>query len=167
METVALCWIKLMCRKKSNGLVSMSYLSERFWPYDGYTHRTLRYNFSGPTVPNMSIFLGKLWVRSFILAFPSKQFLSASQLKTHTACHFTNKIHFASWNYVIKLQVDSSWNVMAHGDAREGEWRGNWRMEWVASTLHTTSEHGVSSITTADTHASAVSSRLNWRPPPI
>jgi hypothetical protein len=48
------------------------------------------------------------------------------------------------------MYVESSWNVMAHGDAREGEWRGNWRMEWVASTLHTTSEHGVSSITTAD-----------------
>jgi hypothetical protein len=26
-------------------------------------------------------------------------------------------------------------NVMAHGDSREGKWRGNWRMEWVASTL--------------------------------
>jgi len=25
--------------------------------------------------------------------------------------------------------------VVAHGDAREGKWRGNWRMEWVASTL--------------------------------
>jgi len=37
-------------------------------------------------------------------------------------------------------------------------------MQWVASTLHTTSEHGVSSITTADTHTSAASSRLNWRP---
>ena len=37
-------------------------------------------------------------------------------------------------------------------------------MQWVASTLHTTSEHGVSSITTADVHTSAVSSRLNWRP---
>jgi hypothetical protein len=24
---------------------------------------------------------------------------------------------------------------MAHGDAREGKWRGHWRMEWVASTL--------------------------------
>ena len=44
---------------------------------------------------------------------------------------------------------------------REGKWRGNWRMEWVASTLHTTSEHGVSSITTADAHTSAASSRLN------
>ena len=37
-------------------------------------------------------------------------------------------------------------------------------MEWVASTLHTTSEHGVSSITTADAHTSAASSRLNGRP---
>ena len=60
--------------------------------------------------------------------------------------------------------VDSSWNVMAHGDSREGKWRGSWRMEWVTSTLHTTSQHGVSSITTADAHTSAASSRLNWRP---
>jgi hypothetical protein len=53
---------------------------------------------------------------------------------------------------------------MAYGDARERKWRGNWWMEWVASTLHTTSEHGVSSTTTADAHTSAASSRLNWRP---
>jgi hypothetical protein len=52
---------------------------------------------------------------------------------------------------------------MVHGDAREGKWRGNWRMEWVASTLHITSVH-VSSITTADAHTSAASTRLNWRP---
>jgi hypothetical protein len=52
---------------------------------------------------------------------------------------------------------------MAHGDARLRKWRGNCRMEWVASTLHTVSEHGVSSITTADAHTSAASSRLNWR----
>jgi len=37
-------------------------------------------------------------------------------------------------------------------------------MEWVASTLHTTSEHGVISITTADAHTSAANSRLNWHP---
>ena len=42
--------------------------------------------------------------------------------------------------FVIQMQwvhceVESSWNVMAHGDAREGKWRGNWRMECVASTL--------------------------------
>ena len=64
-----------------------------------------------------------------------------------------------------KMQcVESSWNVMAYGDAWKGKWMGNWRMEWVTSTLHTTSEHGVSSITTADAHASAASSWLNWRP---
>ena len=34
--------------------------------------------------------------------------------------------------------VESSWNALAHGDAREEKWRGKWRMEWVASTLHTT-----------------------------
>ena len=28
-------------------------------------------------------------------------------------------------------------------------------MEWVASTLHTNSEHGLSNITTADAHTSA------------
>jgi len=30
-------------------------------------------------------------------------------------------------------------------------------MQWVASTLHNTSEHGVSNITTADAHTSAAS----------
>jgi hypothetical protein len=37
-------------------------------------------------------------------------------------------------------------------------------MEWVASTLHITSENGVSSITTADAHTSVYSSRLNRHP---
>jgi len=63
--------------------------------------------------------------------------------------------------------VQSSLNVMSHGDARAGKWRENWRMEWEASTLHITSEHGLSSITTittADAHTSAASSRLNWQP---
>jgi hypothetical protein len=64
----------------------------------------------------------------------------------------------------LVLRLDSSWNVMAHVDAREGNWRGNWRKDWVASTLHITSERGVYNITTADAHTSAASSRLNWRP---
>ena len=38
------------------------------------------------------------------------------------------------WHHV-NLWAEFSWNVMAHGDVREGKWRGNWRMEWVASTL--------------------------------
>ena len=59
--------------------------------------------------------------------------------------------------------VEMWWHTVTHG----GEWRGNRRMEWVASSLHTTSENGVSSITTADAHISAASSRLNWRPHPF
>jgi len=72
---------------------------------------------------------------------------------------------FQVWG--VRSEVESIWNVMAHGDAREGKWRGNWRMEWVASTLYNTSEHGVCSITTittADAHTSTASNRLNWRP---
>ena len=80
-------------------------------------------------------------------------------LETLRNMHGRKFITFITCNY-----VDSGWNVMAHGDAREGQWRGNWRMEWVASTLHTTLEHGVSSNTTADAHTSATSSRLNCRP---
>jgi len=53
---------------------------------------------------------------------------------------------------------------MAQGEAREGKWRGNWRMDWIASTLDITSELSVQSITTADVHNSASSSRLNWHP---
>ena len=76
---------------------------------------------------------------------------------------------FDSWSrcplyWMMSLVVESSWNVMAHGDVRKGKWRGNWRMEWVYSTLLTTLEHGVSSITTADAHNSTASSLLNWRP---
>jgi hypothetical protein len=66
---------------------------------------------------------------------------------------------------IAQYILESSWNVMAHSDAREGKWRGNWRMEWVASTLHTTSAHGVSSITTADARTSAASSHWTDAPP--
>jgi hypothetical protein len=52
------------------------------------------------------------------------------------------------------------WHTVTHGRGSEGDWR----MEWVASTLHTTSELRVSSITNADAHTSAASSRMNWRP---
>jgi len=94
---------------------------------------------------------------------------SSEYILTEECCHifsyaFLELCHFSSR---LNDVVDSSWNVMAHGDAREGKWRGNWRVEWVANTLHTISEHGVSSITTkikADAHTSAASSRLNWRP---
>ena len=68
---------------------------------------------------------------------------------------------------VYPALLECSWNVMAHGDAREKKWRENWRMKRVANTLHATSENGVSGITTADEHTSADSSQLNWRPRPF
>ena len=63
--------------------------------------------------------------------------------------------------------VESSWNVMAHGDVREEKWRGNMRMEWVTGKRHMTAEHRlVRAVQTlqADVHSSPASSRLNWRP---
>jgi hypothetical protein len=69
---------------------------------------------------------------------------------------------------VFSLYVlDCVWNVMAHGDAREEKWRGNWRMEWVTGKGHVTAEHRLArAVQTlqADVHSSAASSRLNWRP---
>jgi len=89
----------------------------------------------------------------------------------HVKVDWRNKLGINSASSWFSLhgyaKADSGWNVMALGDTREGKWRGNWRMQWAASTLHTTSVHGVSSITTADAHTLAASSRLNWRPPPI
>ena len=73
-------------------------------------------------------------------------------------------LHLPSKTQCTSVYVQLVWNLMTNSDAREGKWKGNWRMEWAASTLHTTSEHGVSSITNADAHNSAPSSRLNWRP---
>ena len=35
----------------------------------------------------------------------------------------------------IRPLVEFVRNLVEHGDAREGKWRGNWRMEWVDSTL--------------------------------
>ena len=55
-------------------------------------------------------------------------------------------------------------NLMAHGDAREGKWRGKMRMEWVASSFAL--DDGARSIRllSADPHSSSASSRLNWHP---
>ena len=46
-----------------------------------------------------------------------------------------NKSPVSSWFPSAISLLESSWNMMGHGDAREGKWRGNWRMEWVASTF--------------------------------
>ena len=84
--------------------------------------------------------------------------------QTHLKTNKARAVPTHSMKSYRSAEIESSWNVMTHGDAREGKWRGYWGMDWVASTLHTTSEHGVYSITTADARTSAASSRLNWRP---
>ena len=78
----------------------------------------------------------------------------------------TGKIRMITRNRHV-YEVESCWSVMAYGDARDGKRIGNWRMECVTSTLHTTSQHGVSSITIADAHTPAASSRLNGCPHPF
>jgi hypothetical protein len=89
------------------------------------------------------------------------------------------KHHINVWKHVkLKKTLNNTTNCNAKHmqqtcrpqSKRDGKrWRTGGEMkgklvEWVASTLHTISEHGVSSITTADANASAASSRLNWRP---
>jgi hypothetical protein len=112
----------------------------------------------------------------FLLMYTVVYFLFVYNFTDH--CHrVETKLQLINLSYIISdgfwkfpplLQAnsvsESSWNVVAHRNAWEEKWRGNWRMVWVASTLHTTSEHGVCSITTADARTSAASSRLNWRP---
>ena len=50
---------------------------------------------------------------------------------SQTAKYLSEERSFeATGHYEVELR----WNLMAHGDAREGKWRGNKRMEWVANT---------------------------------
>ena len=54
--------------------------------------------------------------------------------------HVCRKVHSLLASKFLTLyhsseMVECVWNLMAHGDARVRKWSGNWRMEWVASTL--------------------------------
>ena len=44
-------------------------------------------------------------------------------------------VHAGSGTQTSVCAVECVWNLLAHGDARECNWRGKWRMEWEASTL--------------------------------
>jgi len=50
------------------------------------------------------------------------------------ARHRIHQIGNLVTNY-YRIDVELVRNLVAHGDAREGKWRRNWRMEWIASTL--------------------------------
>ena len=75
-----------------------------------------------------------------------------------TLLAFCGQAHPNSWYSPVEIR----WNTVTHGRG-SGVWKC--QMQWVASTAHTTSEHCVSSITTADAHTSVASNRLNWLPP--
>jgi len=82
-----------------------------------------------------------------------------------SVCHFYTKDNGAEKHAITTITLLKNHNrLQLKCDGTQQKWRGNSRMEWEASTLHTTSEHGLSSITTTDAHTSAASSRLNWRP---
>ena len=53
---------------------------------------------------------------------------------------------------------------MAHGDVREGKWRGRMRMEWVASSLALYVGTRSIQLLSADPHSLTASSQLNWHP---
>jgi len=74
--------------------------------------------------------------------------LSLSHTHTHThthtyaenfiwaamyCCVMRSRWHTTDLHVATLIAVGSSWNVMEHGDAGEGKWRGNWQMEWVAT----------------------------------
>ena len=44
-------------------------------------------------------------------------------------------VQYVCESKTLQLSVELVRNLVAHGNEREGKWRGNWRMEWVASTL--------------------------------
>jgi hypothetical protein len=109
----------------------------------------------------------KQWIRSNIRLYCYYESLASDQNPRKTIKNIRAELNSVSVSLAsqdLKKCVEPSWDVMEQGDARERRWRGNWRLEWVAITLHTTSEHGVSSITTDDAYTSAASSRLNLRP---
>jgi len=66
--------------------------------------------------------------------------------------------------YLKTQYVEWKRNLMAHGDAREEKWMGKEANGVGSQQSGTVSEHVLSSITTADAHISAASSRLNWHP---
>jgi len=48
-----------------------------------------------------------------------------------------------SWSLQTMHLVEWKQNLVAHGEAREENWRGNRRMEWVASSLQLDSEQSI------------------------
>jgi hypothetical protein len=91
--------------------------------------------------------------------------VSVNNINTeHTAMHtqqcipFSTVVELKKFCSRVHLKPDGTWWRMG------GEVMGKLANGVGSQYPHTTLEHGVSSITNADAHTSAASSRLKWRP---
>jgi len=58
------------------------------------------------------------------------------------------RVHSGECDHNKKIACKSVVEMWWHTGKHRGKWRGNRRMDWVASTRQTTAEHSLSSITT-------------------
>jgi hypothetical protein len=77
-------------------------------------------------VPHVHLFFGVAACKLYGSAYPAGRHHSVAQTGDCTPWR-------EKYTRGLETKVGSSWNLMAHGDAREGKCRGNWWMEWVAS----------------------------------
>jgi hypothetical protein len=59
-------------------------------------------------------------------------FLRVRQVTDDNMAHAHCMLGTKGYKHTHLGWVESSWNVMAHVDAREGKWRGNWRIVYPA-----------------------------------
>jgi len=83
-------------------------------------------------------------------------------------CDYCKALSLCSGNPRFESRSDTCRRLQLKCDGTQwrtgGEAKGKLANGVSSQYLHTTSEHGVSSITAADAHTSAASSRLSWRP---
>ena len=77
----------------------------------------------------------------------------------HTWCLVCRAVRSVEDWRLVKSPVEMWWHT-----GTGGELKGKLANGVGSQYCYTTSERGVSSITTTDTHSSAASCRLNWRP---
>ena len=58
----------------------------------------------------------------------------SSSMQKHSLYDYWQSRWYCAW-FCFAAVVELVRNLVAHGDARERMWRGNWRMAWVTSTL--------------------------------
>jgi len=104
------------------------------------SQRTLGYSDIYPTRSNFTQFI---YLRKLLYMF---RVVSPSIIRSTYNCIYN------IWYLSNRLLLEAVRNVMTHGDALEGKWRGNMRLERVATTLvlylGTSSIHGLLAVPT-------------------